>query len=164
MSQEQARGAEKGPTRAVAGKYLSFALSGERYGVEILRVQEIIGVGHITLVPRSPDYLRGVINLRGKIIPIVDLRQKFGMEPAEYNAQTCVIVLDVQLNERPMCLGMVVDTVLEVAAFSETTIEHAPVYGTTLETSFITGMGRGADGSVTILLDINRALSDAMPV
>ncbi len=144
----------------LAGKYLTFALSGEKYGLDILKVQEIIGVLHITSVPRSPAYLKGVINLRGKIIPVVDLRLKFGLEEAEYNEKTCIIVVNASLAGRHLQVGVVVDTVLEVIAFHADKIEPAPEYGVNIDTNFVLGMGRASDDTIIILIDIEKALED----
>lgn len=144
----------------VVNKYLTFALSGEKYGLDILKVQEIIGVLHITCVPKSPVYLKGVINLRGKIIPVVDLRAKFGLPETEYNEKTCIIVVNVNLSGRTLQVGVVVDTVLEVMAFAADRIEPAPEYGMQIDTNFITGMGRSNEDHIIILVDIEKALHD----
>lgn len=149
------------PQTQLAGKYLTFALSREQYGLHILKVQEIIGVMHVTKVPSCPDYLKGVINLRGKIIPVVDLRLKFGIEAVAYDAKTCIIVVDIQLNGKKASVGIVVDTVLEVINLAEGNIEEAPEYGANLATQFVVGMGRTSDGAVVILVDIEKALADA---
>ena len=143
------------------GKYLTFTLSGEQYGIHILKVQEIIGVMHITRVPQSPKYLRGVINLRGKIIPVVDLREKFGLESVSYDDKTCILVVDVTVSDKRISVGIVVDTVSEVAHFSGEDLEPAPDYGLTLSTQFIRGMGRSHDGHVVILIDIEMVLADS---
>jgi purine-binding chemotaxis protein CheW len=145
----------------LAGKYLSFALAGEKYGLEILKVQEIIGVLHITKVPRSPDYLKGVINLRGKIIPVVDLRLKFGLPDIEYNERTCIIVVNTRVAGRHLQVGVVVDTVLEVLTFQGQNIEPSPDYGVNLETKFVLGMGRTSEDHIIILIDIEKALADS---
>ena len=136
-----------------AGKYLTFALAGEEYGVEILKVREIIGMMDITAVPRTPEYVKGVINLRGKVIPVVDLRLKFSIEEAERTDQTCIIVVDVHGIE----MGVVVDQVSEVLDIAGDAIEDSPTFGTQVDTSFILGMGKAGD-KVTILLDICRVL------
>ena len=134
-----------------AGKYLTFGLAGEEYGLEILRVREIMGVMDITAVPRTPDFVKGVINLRGKVIPVVDLRLKFGFEAIEHTEETCIIVVDVGSIE----MGIVVDRVSEVLDIAEENIDDAPSFGNSVNTDFILGMGK-ADGRVTILLDISR--------
>ena len=136
-----------------AGKYLTFFLAAEAYGVEILKVQEIIGMLPITRVPRTPHFVRGVINLRGKVIPIVDLRTKFGMEAVE-NAESCMIVVQVQ----GVQLGVVVDRVSEVSAFTDAEIADPPSFGSDVDTEFLLGIAKGA-GKVTLLLDIDRVLS-----
>lgn len=145
---------------SISGKYLTFSLSAENYGIQILKVQEIIGVMHITKVPSSPDYLKGVINLRGKIIPVVDLRLKFNLTPIPYDEKTCIIVVDALFGERKVSVGIVVDTVLEVTLFSESSIEPAPEYGVNLSSSFIKAMGRTPDNNVVILIDIEQVLAD----
>ena len=137
----------------LGGKYLTFMLDGEEYGLEILKVREIIGVLDITKVPQTPEFVRGVINLRGKVIPVLDLRAKFGLEPVEYNAETCTIVVDIGL-----LMGVIVDTVSEVHDISSAEIEPAPQLGTAVDTTLIRGMGKVKD-DVKILLDIERVLT-----
>jgi purine-binding chemotaxis protein CheW len=138
-----------------AGKYLTFVLAEEEYGFEILKVREINGMMDITAIPRMPDYVEGVINLRGKVIPIVDLRLKFGMSKAELSSETCVIVVDV----KGTLMGVIVDRVSEVLDISSDDIEDAPRFGTAVDTEFIMGMAK-AKGCVKILLDIHKVLSD----
>lgn len=138
------------------GKYLTFGLGEEEFGLEILKVREINGLMEITAVPRMPDYVEGVINLRGKVIPVVDLRLKFGMMKAEHSSESCVIVVDV----RGTLMGVVVDRVSEVLDINCDDIEDAPKVGVSVDTDFILGMAK-AKGSVKILLDINKVLSDA---
>ena len=138
-----------------AGKYLTYELSGEEYGIEILKVREIIGIMEITAVPRMPDYVEGVINLRGKVIPVVDLRLKFGMIKAERSSETCVIVVDV----KGTLMGVLVDRVSEVLDIRSEDIEDAPKVGVSVDTDFILGMAK-AKGSVKILLDIDKVLAD----
>lgn len=146
-------------TRSSAGsrsqKYLTFVLNREEYGLEIMRVKEIIGLMEITPVPRMPEFVRGVINLRGRVIPVVDLRLKFGMEHTEDTQETCIIVVD--LNDTLM--GVVVDRVSEVLDVAQTDIEEPPSFGIDLDTSFILGMGK-AKSKVVILLDIRKVLTD----
>jgi len=137
-----------------AGKYLTFKLGNEEYGLEILKVREIIGLMNITAVPRTPDFVRGVINLRGKVIPVVDLRAKFGMDSTEDTDETCIIVVDVGEVE----MGTIVDKVSEVLDIDGGEIEDAPSFGVDVNTDFILGMGRTND-RVTILLDIGKVLS-----
>ncbi|MCK4966801.1 purine-binding chemotaxis protein CheW [bacterium] len=139
---------------AMAGKYLTFALASEEYGLEILKVREIMGLMDITIVPQTPGYVEGVINLRGKVIPVIDLRLKFGFEEFEQTRETCIIVVEV--NE--MQIGIIVDRVSEVLNISENDIEDTPSFGASVDTDFILGMGK-AKGKVIMLLDINKVLS-----
>lgn len=136
----------------LAGKYLTFLLADEEYGVQILKVREIIGVLDITPVPQTTPDVEGVINLRGKVIPVIDLRTKFGLPRADYNDQTCTIVLDVGV-----LMGIIVDTVREVLDIEAADIEPPPTLGATVDTSFIVGMGKIKD-KVLILLDIDTVL------
>ncbi len=140
-------------TAGLAGKYLTFILADEEYGLEILKVREIIGVMEITAVPRTPQFVKGVINLRGKVIPVIDLRLKFDMEEAERTEETCIIVVDVDGVE----MGIIVDKVSEVLDIPESDIEDSPAFGASVNTDFILGMGK-ADDKVTILLDIGKVL------
>ncbi|MBN2560722.1 MAG: purine-binding chemotaxis protein CheW [Phycisphaerae bacterium] len=137
----------------LSGKYLTFLLDDEEYGLEILKVREIIGIMDITKVPQTPDFVQGVINLRGKVIPVVDLRSKFGLQRTEYNDQTCIIVVDVG-----MMMGIIVDTVQEVHDIPAASIEPSPDLGSSTDTSFILGMGKVKD-DVKILLDIDKVLT-----
>lgn len=135
------------------GKYLTFILAEEEYGLEILKVREIIGIMDITAVPQMPHFVKGVINLRGKVIPVIDLRLKFGLEPAEYTEETCVIVVDVG-----SLTGIIVDTVQEVLDIKGDQIDPPPPLGATVDTSFVLGMGKVKD-DVKILLDIEKVLN-----
>ena len=136
-----------------AGKYLTFFLAGEEYGLEILKVSEIIGMQAITRVPRTPEFVRGVINLRGKVIPITDLRVKFGM-PSDTQDESCIIV--VQL--RDMQMGIVVDRVSEVVALAEGEIADSPEFGAGVQTDLLLGIGKSGD-RVKLLLDIDKVLT-----
>ncbi|WP_291162602.1 chemotaxis protein CheW [Gemmatimonas sp. UBA7669] len=140
-------------TQSRAGKYLTFFLAGEEYGLEILKVSEIIGLQPITRVPRMPEFVRGVINLRGKVIPITDLRRKFGMA-AEDSEDSCIIVVQM----RGIQTGIVVDRVSEVVAVAEGDIEDAPSFGAGIRTEFLLGIGK-AGGRVKLLLDIDKVLA-----
>lgn len=135
-------------------KLLTFSLGSEGYGVSIIKVKEIIGMMDITPIPRTPEFIKGVINLRGRIIPVLDLRIKFGMEPKEYNERTCIIVAEVNMNGVQKLLGIVVDMVSEVVTISDEQIEPPPEYGTNLEHSAILGIGKIKD-RVVIILDID---------
>jgi purine-binding chemotaxis protein CheW len=141
-----------------AGKYLTFALGKEEYGLEILKVREIIGYMDITAVPRTPDYVKGVINLRGQVISVVDLRAKFSMEPAERTDQTCIIVVDIQQGGRRVNTGIVVDRVSEVLSIAADKIEGSPAFDSSVQIDFILGMGKIGD-TVKILLDIDKVLN-----
>jgi len=142
----------------LAGKYLTFNLGEEGYGLEILKVQEIIGMQEITKIPRTPTYVRGVINLRGKVIPVIDLRLKFGMPEQELTRKTCIIMVQVHRNEMDLIIGLVVDEVSEVLNISGDQIEPAPSLGTQAETHFILGMAK-TESAVKILLGIDKVLS-----
>jgi purine-binding chemotaxis protein CheW len=145
----------------LAGKYMTFQLADEAYGLEILKVREIIGLMEITRVPRVESCIRGVINLRGKVIPVVDLRQKFGMAPTEATDQTVIIVVQYAVGARSFTMGILVDQVLEVLYVEGAQIEPPPSFGTdAAETDFILAMGKAA-GRVIFLLDIARVLSEA---
>jgi len=141
-----------------AGKYLTFKLAGEEYGLQILKVREIIGLMEITKVPRTPHFVRGVINLRGKVIPVVDLRAKFGMEHAEDTEETCIIVVEMERDGSAVQMGILVDTVSEVLDIVEEEIEEAPSFGAEVDTGFILGMAK-AKGAVKILLNIEEVLT-----
>ncbi len=140
------------------GKYLTFALGPEEYGLEILKVREIIGYMEITAVPQTPHEVRGVINLRGQVIPVVDLRAKFGMETIDVTEETCIIVVEISRGRRNFSTGIVVDHVQEVLDIPGQDIEDAPQFGSEVDTNFILGMGKIGD-SVKILLDIDRVLA-----
>jgi purine-binding chemotaxis protein CheW len=138
---------------ATAGKYLTFVLGHEEYGLEILRVREIMGIVPITHLPQMPHFIKGVINLRSVVIPIVDLRLKFSMPEIEYTKQTCIIVMDIA----GKLTGIVVDSVSEVLDITEKEIDDPPSFGASIDTDFIVGMGK-VKGKVKILLDIAKAL------
>lgn len=138
---------------SLGGKYLTFFLAGEEYGVEILRVQEIISMMPITRVPRTPPYIRGVINLRGKVIPIMDLREKFGM-PAAAEPEQVMIVVQVA----GVQVGIVADSVSEVASIAAEDIDPTPDFGMAFRTEFLLGLGK-SNGRLRLLLDIERVLS-----
>ncbi len=140
------------------GKYLTFTLANEDYGLEILKVREIIGLLDITAIPQTPPYVKGVINLRGKVIPVIDLRLKFGLPPLEYGERTCIIVVEVKTSLGPVQMGVVVDTVSEVLNISGADIEPAPSFGTRVDTKYILGIAK-ARGAIKILLDIDQVLS-----
>ena len=142
-------------TEAQAGKFLTFFLADEEYGIEILKVQEIIGLMPVTRIPRTPDYVRGVINLRGKIIAVTDLRKKFGMEYVDETSETCIIVVQTNGVE----IGVMVDKVSEVLDIPAAEIESTPSFGSSVPTEFLLGIGNTQSG-VKLLLNIERILSD----
>lgn len=151
--------ARAGALRQRAGKYLTFKLAAEEYGLEILKVREIIGLMSITAVPRTPQYVRGVINLRGKVISVLDLRQKFGMEGAADTDESCIIVVDVASNGDLVLMGLLVDAVSEVLDIGDEEIQDAPEFGTHINTDFILGIGK-VKGAVKLLLDIDRVIDE----
>lgn len=136
------------------GKYLTFMLQDEVYGIEILKVREIIGIPEITPVPQSENYLKGIINLRGKVIPVIDLRIKFSMSEMEYTHETCIIVVEVN----NVHVGIIVDTVSEVLDIKSDEFERSANIGNTIDTDFIFGLGK-VKNKIIILLDINKVLN-----
>jgi purine-binding chemotaxis protein CheW len=140
------------------GKYLTFSLSGEEYGIGIRKVREIIGMMTVTHVPQTPFYIKGVINLRGKVIPIVNLRLKFGMEEMEYTERTCIIVVEIAEGGKTIAMGLIVDSVSEVVNIREGDIDDTPAFGNAVDTNYILGMAK-IGGSVKILLDIDRVFA-----
>ncbi|MBI2886034.1 MAG: chemotaxis protein CheW [Chloroflexi bacterium] len=153
---EPERTTREGSTRAGdrGGKFLTFFLDNEEYGLKILKVQEIFGMMPVTPVPRTPQFILGVINLRGKVIPVMDLRLKFGMAAKAQTEETCIIVVQAQGLE----MGVVVDKVSEVLDIPEGDIEDAPSFGAQVNTDFLLGIGK-SDGKVKLLLDIDRVLA-----
>lgn len=146
--------------QAKAGLYLTFSLGEEIYGLEILTVQEIIGMTPVTCVPRTPDFVRGVINLRGRVIPVIDLRVKFDMPATEDTARTCIIVVQVGEAGQRVTMGVIVDEVAEVADVPGAQIEPSPAFGAAVDTAFILGVGKIGD-KVVMLLDADKVLSAA---
>ena len=156
IAEPQSRAAGKGED--LAGKYLVFQLGREEFGIRVLEVREITGIQDITAVPQTPAFVKGVINLRGKIVPIVDLRLKFGLPGQEYTARTCIIVVQVEVNEQRMLMGVVVDGVAEVLNLAAADIEDTPDFGQGVATPYLLGMAK-VKGKVKILLDIDQVLS-----
>ena len=142
----------------LAGQYLTFDLSGERYGIPVLKIREIIQMMDVTRVPRTPSFVRGVVNLRGKVIPVIDARLVFGLESAADTQATCVIVTEVRRGDHDLVLGMIVDQVTEVTDIAAAAIEPAPDLGAQINTEFISGMGK-VEKHVVILLDVDRVLA-----
>lgn len=140
------------------GKYLTFTLAEEEYGIGILKIKEIIGMMPVTSVPKTPEFVKGVINLRGKVIPVLDLRLRFGIEEIDYTERTCIIVVEVEGQGGRVEIGIVVDSVSEVLNIKGSEIEDTPAFGTNLDTAFILGMAK-MEGGIKILLDIDRVLA-----
>lgn len=141
-----------------AGKYLTFALANEEFGIRVLKVREIMGLQEITAVPQTPPHIKGVINLRGKVVPVIDLRLKFGVEAAEYTQRTCIIVTQVQGESGAILMGIVVDGVSEVLNLTDAEIEDTPDFGEEIAGQYLLGMAK-VKGKVKILLDIDKVLS-----
>ncbi len=142
------------------GKYLTFGLGHEEYGLEILKVREIIGLMQITAIPRLPAHVKGVINLRGQVISVVDLRARFGMPAVEKTEATCIIVVETQQDVRKLSTGIIVDRVSEVLTIANENVQEAPRFGGAISTDFIMGLGK-VGATVKILLDINKILTAA---
>lgn len=154
----QAPVAEATNTDQRAGKYLTFQIANEEFGIRVLKVREIMGIQDITAVPQTPGHVKGVINLRGKVIPVVDLRLKFGLDAAEYTQRTCIIVAQVQGEAGQILMGVIVDGVSEVLNLAGSDIEDTPDFGEHVSTEYLLGMAK-VKGKVKILLDIDRVLS-----
>jgi len=144
---------------AEPGKYLTFHLAGEFYGMGILKVQEIIGIMAVTHVPKMPKFVRGVINLRGQVIPVVELRSKFDLPHADDTEKTCIIVVQVGQGSTLATIGLIVDEVAEVVNLQANQLEPTPTFGADVDTKFIQGIGKMND-RVIMLLDIERILND----
>ena len=141
-----------------SGKYLTFHLGNEEFAIQVLRVREIMGIQEITAVPQTPSYVKGVINLRGKVIPVVDLRLKFGLPELEYTPRTCIIVVQIESDAGKLMIGVIVDAVSEVLTLQAGDIEDTPDFGSGVATPYLLGMAK-IKGKVKILLDINMVLS-----
>lgn len=146
-------------TMAKAGKYLTFLLGKEVFAIEILKVQEIIGMMPVTHVPKTPAFVRGVINLRGKVIPVIELRSKFGMPGRDDTERTCIVVVQVAWAARMVIMGLLVDEVSEVLNVSAEQIEAPPSFGASVDTDFILGMGK-VGAKLLMLLDVDRVLAN----
>lgn len=145
--------------QALAGKYLTFRLGDESYGIAVLKIREIIRLTTITAVPQMPAYIKGVINLRGKVIPVVDLGAKFGLGEARASERICIVVVQLELSDHIKTLvGLIVDGVEEVIQIAAQDIEETPDFGSSLDTKYILGMAK-IKGAVKALLDIDKAFS-----
>jgi purine-binding chemotaxis protein CheW len=141
-----------------AGKYLVFALGREEFGIRVMNVREIMGIQDITAVPHTPSYLKGVINLRGKVIPVVDLRTKFGLPTVEHTQRTCIIVVQILQDAHSMLMGIIVDGVAEVLNLAPGDIEDTPDFGHGVSTPYLLGMAKVKD-RVKILLNIDEVMA-----
>ena len=139
-------------------QYLTFLLGGEMFAIGILRVKEIIGYGGLTEVPMMPECIRGVINLRGAVVPVMDMQARFGKASAPISKRTCIVIVEVEANGERQDMGVVVDAVNAVIEIAGSDIEPAPAFGARIHTDFIEGMGK-VDGRFVILLDVNEVLS-----
>lgn len=155
---EMDRVVEKGSPQA--GKYLIFSLSGEEFGAEVLKIKEIMGLQNITAVPNTAPCIKGVINLRGQVIPVLDLRIKFNLPPVEYTQRTCIVVVDIQIAGRSSLMGAIVDGVSEVLTLAVENITHTPDFGHGVDSPYILGMAK-VKGKVKILVDIQKILSSS---
>ena len=144
--------------KELAGKYLLFKVGDEEYGLQILKVQEIIRMQKVTTVPKTPDFVRGVLNLRGRVIPIVELRLKFGMEAIEDNDKTCIVVVQVKTGDTSVVMGIIIDEVREVRDILNEEIDEPPSFGTAVSAEFIMGIGK-LNNRVIMLLVIDTVLS-----
>jgi purine-binding chemotaxis protein CheW len=144
--------------RRLAGKYLMFQLGAEEYGIQILKVQEIIQMQRVTKVPKAPPFVRGVINLRGKVIPVIELRAKFGMDIMVDNEKTCIIVVRIMVENTTTIMGIIIDEVREVLDMPADSIEETPALGTGADSGFVMGIGK-VGANVKMLLDIEMVLS-----
>ena len=151
------------PQMARAGKYLIFSLSGEEFGAEVLKIKEIMGLQNITAVPNTASCVRGVINLRGQVIPVLDLRIKFNLPPAEYTPRTCIVVVDTQIAGRTTLMGAIVDGVAEVLTLTPEDIVNTPDFGNGSESPYLLGMAK-VKGKVKILVDIQQVLGSSDPI
>ncbi|MBN2706010.1 MAG: purine-binding chemotaxis protein CheW [Deltaproteobacteria bacterium] len=151
--------AENGVSGLGPQKFLTFSLAGEEYGISIMRIKEIIGILPITVLPQTPDYVKGVINLRGKVIPVIDLRLKFDLEPATPTERTCIIVIETESGKHNQTLvGLIIDGVSEVINLKGDEVEPSPTLQTSLHEQYILGLAKYGNG-VKILLDIDKVIS-----
>jgi len=139
-------------------QYLAFKLDEEVFAIDVAKVREILEITPITKVPQTPDFMRGVINLRGSVVPVIDMRLKFGMSSTEHTVNTCIIVVEVLMEDETVILGALADSVQEVIELEPEQIEPAPHVGTRLNTDFIKGMGK-VDGRFIMILDIDKVFS-----
>jgi purine-binding chemotaxis protein CheW len=139
-------------------QYLTFKLADETFALDVAKVREILEQSNITKVPQTPEFMRGVINLRGSVVPVIDMRLKFGMTATEQTVNTCIIVAEVEMSDETIVLGALADSVQEVIEMEPEQIEAAPHIGTRLNTDFIKGMGKH-DGRFIMILDIDKVFT-----
>jgi purine-binding chemotaxis protein CheW len=139
-------------------QYLTFKLDEEVFALDVIKIKEILEYTSVTKVPQTPEFMRGVINLRGSVVPVIDLRLKFGMSASEQTVNTCIIVAEVDMEGETILLGVLADSVQEVNEMEPAQIEAAPHIGTKLNTDFIKGMGK-QDGAFVMILDIDKVFS-----
>lgn len=140
------------------GQYLTFTLRQEMFAIGILNIKEILEYGQLTAVPMMPEFIRGVINLRGAVVPVVDLSARFGDKPADITKRTCIVIIEVATDDARQDIGVVVDTVSEVLEIPASEVEPAPAFGASIRADFIAGMGK-IDGDFVIILNVNKVLS-----
>lgn len=139
-------------------QYLTFMLHGEIFAIGILAIKEIIEYGNLTSVPMMPGFIRGVINLRGAVVPVVDLQARFGREPAGVSRRTCIVIIEIEADGEAQDVGIMVDAVNEVLEIPDSDVEESPSFGTRIRTDFIKGMGK-VNGNFVIILELNRVLA-----
>jgi purine-binding chemotaxis protein CheW len=142
----------------LTNQYLTFKLDSDLFAVDVGKSREVLDFADVTRVPQTPDYMLGVINLRGSVVPVINLRRKFGMQEAEQTVDTCIIVMEIDVNDDKVVIGIVADAVQEVLDLDDSQIEPPPRLGTRLNTEFIKGMG-SMDDQFVILLDIDRVFT-----
>lgn len=152
----EARGG--GKSQADQGQFLTFTLRQEMFAIGILNIKEILEYGSLTTVPMMPDFIRGVINLRGAVVPVVDLAARFGGEQSDITKRTCIVIIEVSNGEERQDIGVVVDAVSEVLEIPATEIEPAPAFGARIRADFIQGMGK-VNGKFVIILEVDKVLS-----
>ena len=150
------------PTELESGarQYLGFHVGGESYGIPILKVREIIEYGAVTKVPASPSWIRGVFNLRGSVVPVIDLAVKFGLDPSGVTRKSCIVVVEAERAEGRVALGVMIDEVSSVLEYDAAQTERLPDFGTRVRREYLLGMGASAGQKFVMLLDIDRVLSD----
>ena len=154
----QASAATTKPTEPTTAQYLTFVLDGEMFAIGILAIKELIEFHALTVVPMMPKSIRGVINLRGGVVPVIDLAVRFGREPAEVNKRTCIVIVELELDGERRVVGVMVDAVNQVLDIPSSEIEPAPALGSRIRTDFIQGLGK-IDGKFVILLNVHQVLS-----